>query len=163
LYVTRLICMWHDSFVCDTTHLRLIYMWHDSFTCDTTHSFATCLIHTWHDSFICDMGADGVVCSVDGMTQWLIDMCPKWHDHVTWLIHTKHDSFKRNMTHSYDMTHSYVTRLIGAGGVVCSVDKSLPWPIRMHSRQVKSRIECICMCHISVAAVCNLSECILQR
>jgi len=116
-YVTWLIYIWHDWFICDMTHpsppMESCQMSREKkgkyTSLHPTHFYVTWLIHTWHDWVICDMT----------------------HSHVTWLIHMRHDSFlppygvmshvtwKKSQVHitaSYSflryMTDSYVTWLI---------------------------------------------------
>jgi len=127
--VTWLIQMWHDSPLCDTTHLCVdtFEQTYCSCTCwvpgkscsthkDMTHSYVTWHIHMWDDSFICDIihafellyPSDRTPSYVTGLFHMWPDsfICDMTLSNVTWLIHTWPDSFL------CDMTHSYATQLI---------------------------------------------------
>jgi len=121
IYVTWLIHVWRDSFMCVTCALHyscilqcvawLICMWQDSFV------FVTWLIQIWHDLFLCDMNHssyvwhDSFIC-----VTWLIHMwhnsliCDMTYSYVTWLIRMWYDSFTCAMTHPYETWNIHMRR-----------------------------------------------------
>ena len=123
-YVSWLIHMRHEFFICAMTHPCTNRSWWRVRGADVWLDLLILtpwLIHMWHDSFICDMTHSYL---------WL-DLCisdtyTMTHSHATWLIHMWNDSLICDMTHSYvtwlidmwhdslicDMTHSYVIWLI---------------------------------------------------
>ena len=101
---TRLIRVWHVSFICalhcvavccsalQFVAVRCSADRQGSFVCDMSHSCVFWFIHTWHGSFMCDM--------THSFLTWLIHV---WHDsfpHKTRLICVWHVSLMRGVTHS---------------------------------------------------------------
>ena len=108
-YVSWLIHMLSDSFICRTTHHTwLNYTWRgDSLICDIfAHSM-------WHDSWHI----------LHSYMTWLIHM---WHIclfYVTWLM--THAAFKCDMTHWYVKWHSYVKWLSRHDWFICDISRRL--------------------------------------
>ena len=74
------LCVWHDSFVWDTMHLR-----------GMTHSKVTWHIHIWHDSFVWDMTPS----------------CATWLTHMPRLCRHKPRLWMRHVTQINESCHTY--------------------------------------------------------
>jgi len=92
-YVTWRICIYHDSFTIDMTHVLLIIfiVWYYLllwFVIIFYHHLLSLFVR-WHDAFICDRGA----ISAPIHTWQNPCMCATTHLYVPWLINVRHNSF----------------------------------------------------------------------
>jgi len=83
-------CVWHDSFICVTPHLRMCQC-PPTTTRTLTNKRYNYLIHVWYDSFTC--------------VRWLLHMCDMIVSCVTRLIHMRYATWSYAPVFTHIHTH----------------------------------------------------------